>query len=75
MARHRITNQNKNKILTSVEKNQNAAPKTTTGCNMAQHSRRYKYQKIKPKFNRRLYFGFRVRWGYVDKALKIKIRF
>ena len=42
---------------------------------MAQHSRRYKYQKIKPKFNRRLYFGFRVRWGYVDKVLKIKIKF
>ena len=65
MARHRITNQNKNKILTSVEKNQNAAPKTTTGCNMAQHSRRYKYQKIKPKFNRRLYFIQNSHYGVV----------
>ena len=35
MARHWITNQNKNKILTSVEKNQNAAPKTDTNCDMA----------------------------------------
>ena len=35
MARHWITNQNKNKILTSVAKNQNATPKTNTGCDMA----------------------------------------
>ena len=31
--------------------------------------------KIAPRFDHWLYFGFRVRWGYVDKALKIKIKF